>query len=172
LLTDPRRSARDKHCLALKKLLRPVHPRILRQDYPVNVRALLPGTLRAAEVDLHIRRHVESLCLAISARNPALVCGSDLNQSEVAITVPTPCRIFARDPECRTRRTGLSGENYYIVISTTGSVETVERISQTTTFAHITKVVSEIMGWLEADGFSNWVGRQTAWRNPAALEEN
>ena len=36
LLANPRRSSRDEHRLALKERLRPVHPRILRQDYRIN----------------------------------------------------------------------------------------------------------------------------------------
>src|ERR1017187_9818461 len=68
-------------------------------------------------------------------RNTALITavvttGTDLNQGEVAITVPTPWRINRRDPECWLGRARIRGEHHHSVCVTTGgAIEVVKRIS-------------------------------------------
>ena len=41
---------------------------------------------------------------------------------------------------------------------------------QTTPFAHVTKIVAEILGWFEPHFFSDRIGRLAALRNSRALE--
>src|SRR5271157_2912059 len=71
--------------------------------------------------------------------------GIDLHQGKVTIAVITPRRVFTRDHECISARAGLGCEHRVVVTRTIGvSSEAGDGINQTTTFAHVAKVVSEI----------------------------
>src|SRR5664279_4807634 len=102
--------------------------------------------------------------------------GSDFHQSEVAITVVTPWWVFARDPECRTGRAGISREHHEVVVGAILEggrvIETGDRIGQPPPLAHVAKVVPEMLSWFEFDFFSNRIGCRTARWNPTSAEEN
>ena len=85
--------------------------------------------------------------------------GRDFHHSEVAVAVAAPWRVFARDPEGGAMRVGMRREHHEVmVVVTAGLIEGRKRISMTTAFAHVGKVVAEMLGRFEFNFFSDRVG--------------
>ena len=68
----------------------------------------------------------------------------------------------------------MSSEHHEIMVVTIRerSIKARDCVSQTTPFAHVTKIVAEILGWFELHFFSDRIGRLAALRNSRALEKN
>ena len=69
-------------------------------------------------------------------------------------------------------RVGMRREHHEVMVVTAGLIEGRKRISMTTDFTHVGKVVAEMLGRFEFNFFSDRVGDRAAHRVPRPAEQD